>query len=139
MPNFTFKGRKRGGDEITGTRSADSAQDLAVALRQDNIMLIEAKEKKGFSLSELEFGGAPTPKDVSIFTKQFSVMIDSGLPMKVVGDPVFYEPLAVAVDKGDDELVARIASVVEAMQADGTLSDLSIKWYGVDLTSAKMM
>ncbi len=65
--------------------------------------------------------------------------IDSGLPMKVVGDPVFYEPLAVAVDKGDDELVARIASVVEAMQADGTLSDLSIKWYGVDLTSAKMM
>jgi type IV pilus assembly protein PilC len=43
MPNFTFKGRKRGGDEITGTRSADSAQALAVALRQDNIMLIEAK------------------------------------------------------------------------------------------------
>ena len=81
MPNFSFKGRKRGGEEINGTRSADSAQALAVALRQDNIMLIEAKEKKGFSLSDLEFGGAPTAKDVSIFTKQFSVMIDAGLPM----------------------------------------------------------
>ena len=81
MPNFSFKGRKRGGEEISGTRSADSAQALAVALRQDNIMLIEAKEKKGFKLSDLEFGGAPTAKDVSIFTKQFSVMIDAGLPM----------------------------------------------------------
>ena len=44
-------------------------------------MMVEAKEKKGFNLSEIEFGGAPTAKDVSIFTKQFSFMIDSGLPL----------------------------------------------------------
>lgn len=65
--------------------------------------------------------------------------IDSGFPLKVVGDPVFYEPLAVAVDKGDSELVDKIARIVDAMLGDGTLSDLSVKWYGVDLTSAKMM
>ena len=81
MAKFTFKGRERGGGEITGTRSADSAQALAVALRQENIMMVEAKEKKGFDLSKIEFGGNPTPKDLAIFTRQFSVMIDSGLPL----------------------------------------------------------
>jgi len=81
MAKFTFKGRERGGGEITGTRSADSAQALVVALRQENIMMVEAKEKKGFDLSKIEFGGNPTPKDLAIFTRQFSVMIDSGLPL----------------------------------------------------------
>ena len=81
MAKFKFKGRERGGGEITGTRSADSAQALAVALRQENIMMVEAKEKKGFDLSKIEFGGNPTPKDLAIFTRQFSVMIDSGLPL----------------------------------------------------------
>ncbi len=84
MAKFTFKGRKRGGGDISGTRSADSAQALAVALRQENIMMVEAHEKQGFdlsSLSKIEFGGAPKPKDLAIFTRQFSVMIDSGLPL----------------------------------------------------------
>jgi polar amino acid transport system substrate-binding protein len=61
--------------------------------------------------------------------------IKNGYPMKVVGDPAFYEPLAVATDKGDDEFDAKIAAIVEEMHADGTLTDLSMKWYGVDLTS----
>lgn len=81
MAKFTFKGRKRGGEEVSGVRSADSAQALAIALRQEDIMMIEAAEKKGFDLSKIEIGGNPTPKDLMIFTKQFSVMIDSGLPL----------------------------------------------------------
>ena len=60
--------------------------------------------------------------------------IKNGYPMRVVGDPVFFEPLAVAVDKGDPEFSARIAEVVAAMHKDGTLSALAEKWYGVDLT-----
>ena len=81
MAKFTFKGKNRGGEDITGTRTADSAQALAVALRQENIMMVEATEKKGFDLANIEFGGNPTPKDLAIFTRQFSVMIDSGLPL----------------------------------------------------------
>ena len=84
MPNFSFKGRKRDGEQLSGTRSADSTSALAVALRADGIMMIEAKEKTGFSLASLkaiEIGGAPTPKELAIFTRQFSVMIDSGLPL----------------------------------------------------------
>jgi polar amino acid transport system substrate-binding protein len=60
--------------------------------------------------------------------------IDQGYPLKIVGDPLFLEPLAVAIDKGDPEFSAKIAEIVEAMRQDGTLSELSLKWYGADLT-----
>ncbi|WP_245273331.1 transporter substrate-binding domain-containing protein [Phyllobacterium sp. UNC302MFCol5.2] len=63
--------------------------------------------------------------------------IKKGYPMKVIGDPVFYEPLAVATDKGDPEFDAKITEAVDAMRKDGTLKALSEKWYGVDLTSVK--
>ncbi len=63
--------------------------------------------------------------------------IKKGYPMKVLGAPVFYEPLAVAVDKGDAEWAAKIKELVGAMHADGTLTKLSMKWYGVDYTSTK--
>lgn len=61
--------------------------------------------------------------------------IDSGYPIKVLGKPVFYEPLAVATDKGDPEFDQKIAAAIEEMHEDGTLGELSKKWYGVDLTT----
>ena len=63
--------------------------------------------------------------------------IKNGYPMRVVGEPVFFEPLAVAVDKVDPDFTAKIKSVVEAMHADGTLTKLSVKWYGVDYTKSQ--
>ena len=61
----------------------------------------------------------------------------AGYPIKQLGDPVFYEPLAVAIERGDKEFNDKIAEAVKAMQADGTLSKLSVKWYGVDYTVVK--
>ena len=61
--------------------------------------------------------------------------IKNGYPMRVVGDPVFYEPLSVAIDKGDSEFAAKLKKIVGDMRADGTLTSLSKKWYGVDLTT----
>lgn len=63
--------------------------------------------------------------------------IENNYPLRIVGDPVFYEPLAVAIDKGDAELNAKLAGIVADMRADGTLSALSEKWYGIDYTSTK--
>ncbi len=58
--------------------------------------------------------------------------------MQPVGDPVFYEALAVAVDKSDadhDALLAALDGIVAAMHADGTLSASSMEWFeGLDLT-----
>src|SRR5262245_10685211 len=81
MANFSFKGRNRQGEVISGERVAESKQALAIALRRDQIFLTEAEEKKPSILKSLEFGGNPSPKDIAVFTRQFSVMIDSGVPL----------------------------------------------------------
>jgi polar amino acid transport system substrate-binding protein len=63
--------------------------------------------------------------------------VADGLPLVPLGSPVFYEPLAVAFDKGvadNDSLVAAVDAIIGEMHADGTLSALSQKWYGQDLT-----
>jgi polar amino acid transport system substrate-binding protein len=63
---------------------------------------------------------------------------DSGTPIKVVGDPLYYEPLAAAIDKESPAdpkpFVDEVSKIIEEMHEDGTLTELSEKWYGVDLT-----
>ncbi len=81
MPNFSFSGRNRQGESVTGQRVAESRQSLALALRREQIFLLDAEEKKSGGWKNIEFGGAPTAKDVAVFTRQFSVMIDSGVPL----------------------------------------------------------
>jgi len=63
--------------------------------------------------------------------------IEQGYPLRVVGDPVFYEPLSVATAKGDPEFDQKIAEIVNEMREDGALTRLSKKWYGVDLTTVE--
>ena len=63
--------------------------------------------------------------------------IKAGLPLVKVGDPVYYEPLAVAVDKSgpdDSDFMPVLKSIVDAMHADGTLKASSMKWFGADFT-----
>ncbi len=57
--------------------------------------------------------------------------IDAGYPIKVLGDPGFYEPLSLATDKGNDdpELDAELARIITQMQKDYTLSLLSIQHF----------
>ncbi|MFQ5983900.1 MAG: transporter substrate-binding domain-containing protein [Alphaproteobacteria bacterium] len=62
--------------------------------------------------------------------------IERGYPMKVVGEPAFFEPLSLAIDKGDPELSAKLTAIIEAMHADDTLTKFSMNWYGADLTKA---
>ncbi len=65
--------------------------------------------------------------------------VDSGKPVKIAGDPVFYEPLAVAIDKKASAdpaaFVDAVDTIVGDMHDDGTLTDFSKQWYdGTDLT-----
>jgi len=61
--------------------------------------------------------------------------IAEGLPVRVVPGFLFWEPVAVAVDLGDDSFADRIEEVIESMFDDGTLSRLSVKWFGLDMTA----
>jgi len=65
--------------------------------------------------------------------------IDAGYPVKIIGEPAFYEPLSLATDKGNDdpELDAELARIIADMQKDYTLSLLSIQHFkNADGTSA---
>jgi polar amino acid transport system substrate-binding protein len=63
---------------------------------------------------------------------------EKGTPIKIVDGPLYYEPLAVAIDKeapGNPKPLAKeVNKIVEEMHEDGTLTELSKKWYGYDLT-----
>ncbi len=65
--------------------------------------------------------------------------IDAGNPVKIVGDPIFYEPLSVGFDKSSDpsstSLFEAVDAIVADMHADGTLSAMAEKWYGLDTTT----
>ena len=66
--------------------------------------------------------------------------IKDGLPLKQLGDPVFFEYLAAAVDKhstmDEKSFVDKLNEVIKAMHADGTLKNLSQEYYSVDLATA---
>jgi polar amino acid transport system substrate-binding protein len=65
--------------------------------------------------------------------------VKSGGAVKSVGDPIYYEPLSIAFDRNDPvdnaSLVQAVSQIVDDMHSDGTLTDLSMKWYGTDLTT----
>ncbi|NIL16425.1 transporter substrate-binding domain-containing protein [Pseudomonas sp. AN3A02] len=64
--------------------------------------------------------------------------IKNGYPVvRVEGKPAYYEPLAIAVDKGDAAFNTALTKIVTDMKADGTLKQLSEKWYGADLTQVQ--
>jgi polar amino acid transport system substrate-binding protein len=63
--------------------------------------------------------------------------VDEGLPVVLVGDPVFFEPLAVAADKSGPDtktFLDKLNGIIAEMHSDGTLSALSQKWFATDYT-----
>ena len=82
MPTYVFKGRNRMGEVIVGERLADSRDMLRQLLRREQVTLTSIKEK-GREIAVPKLGGRKKvkAKDLSIFTRQFSVMIDAGLPL----------------------------------------------------------
>src|SRR5438477_6269515 len=81
MPVFTFSGKNASGQKISGERVAVSKQVLISQLRRERITTGSIREKgKEFSLPTFGSGKVKT-KDIAIFFRQFSVMIDAGLPL----------------------------------------------------------
>src|SRR5437764_9707189 len=81
MPVFTFSGKDASGQKINGERTAVNKESLASALRRERITPGSIREKgKEFSLPTFGSSKIKT-KDVAVFFRQFSVMIDAGLPL----------------------------------------------------------
>jgi type IV pilus assembly protein PilC len=81
MPIYTFRGRNvRTNESISGERFSNSAQALAAVLRREQIAPVAIEEKKTGGLN-FSFKKKVSQSEVAIFTRQFSVMLEAGLPL----------------------------------------------------------
>ena len=82
MPTYVFKGRNRANEIVTGERAAENREALDKILKREQIILTSVREKgKEFALPKFGKSQTVNAKDLAIFTRQFSVMIDAGLPL----------------------------------------------------------
>ncbi|HLA09403.1 MAG TPA: type II secretion system F family protein [Pyrinomonadaceae bacterium] len=82
MPTYVFKGRNRLNEIVVGEKVAEDREALRQILRKEQVTLTSVKEK-GREIGIPKIGGRKKvkAKDLSVFTRQFSVMIDAGLPL----------------------------------------------------------
>ena len=84
MPTFAFSGRTRGGETINGERAGDTMDAVVAALRREQILVTRitpAKAAAAPAAPKKVKAKAPPAKNLAVFTRQFSVMIDAGLPL----------------------------------------------------------
>ena len=85
MATFAFSGRTRSGENVSGERIGDTMDAVVSALRREQIQVtkIQPTQKKAAAagaVGKLKARGVPA-KNIAVFTRQFSVMIDAGLPL----------------------------------------------------------
>src|SRR5947207_9482438 len=87
MPTFAYSGRTRAGQTVSGERAADTVDAAVAALRREQILVTRitpAKAKEEAAAKKAKAGKLnkkASAKNLAVFTRQFSVMIDAGLPL----------------------------------------------------------
>ena len=81
MPTYAFKGRNRLNELVSGEREAASQDELRSLPRREQITMTTASEKNVVSIPKLGRRKKVKAKELAVFTRQFSVMIDAGLPL----------------------------------------------------------
>jgi len=82
MPTYVFKGRNRLNELIDGERDAANQDELRALLRREQIVVTQASEKgRVVSIPKIGRRRKVGAKELAVFTRQFSVMIDAGLPL----------------------------------------------------------
>ncbi|MBM3907785.1 MAG: type II secretion system F family protein [Gemmatimonadetes bacterium] len=78
MPSFQYTARDARGELKTGTLEAASKDDVMTQLRQKRMNVVKVEEQ---AKAKVKTGGSIAMRDIVIFTRQFSTMINSGLPL----------------------------------------------------------
>jgi type IV pilus assembly protein PilC len=118
MPVFTYRGVNRMGTKVAGEREADSKTALAAALRRENINVSKLSEKgKEFNIPT--FGTGVDAKELAVFTRQFSVMIDAGLPL--------VQCLEILAGQQDNKSFQKVLNGVRASVEGGATLSASMK------------
>ncbi len=120
MPVYTYKGTNKAGSSVSGERTAASKNELASSLRRENINVSKLSEKgKEFSIPT--FGGGVDSKELAVFTRQFSVMIDAGLPL--------VQCLEILAGQQENKIFQKILNGVRASVEGGATLSASMKQY----------
>lgn len=115
MPQFEWSGTKRSGEIVSGVMTADNKDTVIQNLRKQQIIATKVKEKgKEFALPK--FGGGVKTKELAVFTRQFSVMIDAGLPIT--------QCLEILASQQENKFFQKVLFTVrEDVEAGANLSD----------------
>lgn len=115
LPGYTFDFQVQGAQVVTYDTDSTAIEDLALG---DCLRLC------------------------AVFTSTTVIQgaIDAGAPIQFLGDPLFWEPDSIAIDKSASTdptaFTDAVSKIVDDMHSDGTLSQLSNQWFGVDYTQA---
>ena len=120
MPNFAYSGRTRGGETVSGEMLAVSMDAAVSSLRREQVLVtkidaVKAKAAGVFGIGKLK-DKKVSSKNLAVFTRQFSVMIDAGLPLvqclEILGN-----------QEEDKHFAAVILDTREAVESGASLAD----------------
>src|SRR6202047_3608050 len=120
MPVFTYRGTNRAGATVSGELAAANKTELIGSLKRQQINVTKMSEKgKEFNLPT--FGGGVDSKELAICTRQFSVMIDAGLPL--------VQCLEILAGQQENKTFQKILTGVRASVEGGATLSASMKQY----------
>jgi type IV pilus assembly protein PilC len=118
MPVYTYRGVNRAGTTVAGERMANNKNELAAMLRREQINVSKLSEK-GREFNIPTFGTGVDEKELAIFTRQFSVMIDAGLPL--------VQCLEILAGQQENKTFQKILNGVRASVEGGTTLSAAMK------------
>jgi polar amino acid transport system substrate-binding protein len=104
------------------------------AYKIDNPMVVQYDHEEGAYEALSKGDGAEIDATINLLPVILD-LVKKGKPLKVVGQPIYRVPQSIAIQPGDAEFAELLKQNVAAMQADGTLKALSMKWFNYDFTS----
>src|SRR6185436_12834331 len=122
MPNFAYSGRTRSGQTVSGERTADTMDAAVSALRREQVLVTRitpGKEKAaaaGKKEAKGKLGKKVSAKNLAVFVRQFSVMIDAGLPLVQCLD-------ILGSQEEDKNFAAVISNTRESVESGASLAD----------------
>src|SRR5580698_5691350 len=120
MPVFTYRGTNRSGGNVSGEVTATSKAELQNLLRRQQITPTKMSEKgKEFNLPT--FGSGVSAKELAIFTRQFSVMIDAGLPL--------VQCLEILASQQENKMFQKVLTGVRGAVEGGSTLSAAMKQY----------
>src|SRR2546423_2522285 len=120
MPVYTYRGTNRSGSSVSGELTAASKTELQNMLRRQQITATKMSEKgKEFNLPT--FGGSVTAKELAVFTRQFSVMIDAGLPL--------VQCLEILAGQQENKLFQKVLTGTRAAVEGGATLSMAMRQY----------